>query len=63
MVAQAVAARLPEIAMTPRRALKFSAAFTLAGAAMHYLVTGREEADFNKMITGAVLALASILFL
>ena len=54
---------IPVIAMTPKRALKFSVAFTLAGAAMHYLVSGRKEADFGKMITGAVLALASMLFL
>ena len=53
----------PTIAMTPKRALKFSVAFTLFGAAMHYLVSGRKEADLNKMITGAVLALASLLFL
>ncbi len=49
--------------MTPTRALRFSVAFTLFGAAMHYLVSGRKEADLNKMITGAVLALASLLFL
>jgi len=51
------------VAMTPQRALKFSVAFTLFGAAMHYLVSGRKEADFGKMITGALLALASLLFL
>ena len=53
----------PVIAMSPKRALKFSVAFTLAGAAIHYLVSGRKEANINKMITGAVLALASLLFL
>ena len=65
MVVQTVVAGAltPTISMTPRRALKFSVAFTLFGAAMHYLVSGRKEADFNKMITGAVLALASLLFL
>jgi hypothetical protein len=51
------------ISMTPKRALRFSAAVTLFGASMHYLVSGRKEADINKMITGAVLALASLLFL
>jgi hypothetical protein len=30
---------------------------------MHYLVSGRKEANLSKMITGAVLALASMLFL
>jgi len=53
----------PTISMTPKRALKFSVAFTLFGASMHYLVSGRKEASLNKMITGAVLALASLLFL
>ena len=53
----------PAISMTPKRALKFSVAFTLFGASMHYLVSGRKEADLNKMITGAVLALVSLLFL
>jgi hypothetical protein len=51
------------ISMTPKRALRFSAAITLFGASMHYLVSGRKEANLNKMITGAVLALASMLFL
>jgi hypothetical protein len=64
MVVQAVVAPpAPVIAMTPQRALRFAAAFTLLGAAMHYLVSGRKEADFGKMVTGAVLALASLLFL
>lgn len=51
------------IVMTPKQALKISVAITLFGAAMHYLVSGRKEANLGKMITGAVLALASILFL
>jgi hypothetical protein len=51
------------VSMTPQRALRFSVAFTLFGASMHYLVSGRKEADFGKMITGALLALASLLFL
>jgi hypothetical protein len=67
MVVQTVVAAgqqlTPAISMTPKRALKFSVAFTLFGAAMHYLVSGRKEANFEKMITGAVLALASLLFL
>ena len=65
MVAQTVVAAgpIPTIYMTPRRALRFAAAFTLFGASMHYLVAGRKEADLGKMVTGAVLALASMLFL
>jgi hypothetical protein len=54
---------VPTVSMTPLRALRFSVAFTLFGASMHYLVSGRKEADFGKMVTGAVLALASLLFL
>ena len=66
MVSQMVVANgplVPVISMTPQRALRFSAAFTLFGASMHYLVSGRKEANFGKMIAGAVLALASMLFL
>lgn len=66
MVAQTVVAgagRAATVSMTPQRALRFSVAFTLFGAAMHYLVSGRKEANLSKMITGAVLALASMLFL
>lgn len=66
-VAQAVAdvasGPVPDVYMTPQRALRFSLAFTLFGASLHYLVTGRKEANFGKMLTGAVLALASLLFL
>jgi hypothetical protein len=53
----------PTITMTPKRALRFSAAFTLFGAAMHYLISGRKEANLNKMVTGAVLVMASLLLL
>jgi hypothetical protein len=66
MVVQTVVANgplVPAISMTPQRALRFSVAFTLFGASMHYLVSGRKEANLSKMITGAVLALASMLFL
>ena len=55
--------KLIAFSMTPKRALRFSVAFTLFGASMHYLVSGRKEANLNKMITGAVLAMASLLFL
>ena len=49
--------------LSPARTLRFSAALTLFGAGMHYLVSGRKEASFNKMILGAVLTLASMLVL
>ncbi|MFI5363178.1 MAG: hypothetical protein ACHQ49_14520 [Elusimicrobiota bacterium] len=53
----------PHVSMAPLRALRFSVAFTLFGAGMHYLVTGRKEGDFGRIATGAVLTLASLLFL
>lgn len=53
----------PAIRLSPRYAAKFTAAIVLFGAGMHYLVSGRKEASLNKMITGAMLALASMLFL
>jgi len=53
----------PAIRFTPQYAAKFTVAIVLFGAGMHYLVSGRKEADFSKMVTGAVLALASLLFL
>ena len=56
---------MPEFAvsLTPQRALKFGVAIALFGAAMHYLSSGRKEADLGKMIAGAILALASLFFL
>ncbi|MBI3564220.1 MAG: hypothetical protein HY079_03380 [Elusimicrobia bacterium] len=54
---------MPAIEMTPKFALKWAAAITLFGAGMHYLATGRKEADFERIITGAVLTLASLVFL
>lgn len=53
----------PVFRLTPRYLLKFSVAIVLFGAGMHYLVSGRKEASLNRMITGALLALASLLFL
>lgn len=53
----------PVIRFTPQYAAKFAVAIVLFGAGMHYLVSGRKQADLSRMITGAVLALASMLFL
>lgn len=50
----------PAIALTPKTVGRFALAIVLFGAAMHYLVSGRKEANVSKMITGALLALASI---
>jgi hypothetical protein len=65
MAAPITAPAAPQLAigLTPKQALKFAVALTLFGASMHYLVSGRKEGDLGKMITGAVLALASLLFL
>jgi hypothetical protein len=51
------------VRFTPQYAVKFAIAIVLFGAGMHYLVSGRKEADLGRMITGAILALASMLFL
>lgn len=51
----------PVVRLTPQRALRFAAAITLFGAGMHYLSAGRKDASLSKMMTGAVLALASLL--
>jgi hypothetical protein len=59
----ATSSRTATLSMTPQRALRFSVAFTLFGASMHYLVSGRKEASLNKMITGAILAFLSLLCL
>lgn len=57
------AAQTPFTGLTPKYVGKFSIAVMLFGMSMYYLATGRKEADMGKMITGAVLALASLLFL
>lgn len=53
----------PTIQLTPKYALKWAAALTLFGAGMHYLASGRKDADFGKIVTGAILTLASLAFL
>jgi len=56
-------APLPVFSLTPKYALKWAAALTFFGAGMHYLTTGRKEADFGRIATGAVLTLLSLAFL
>jgi hypothetical protein len=55
----------PAVALrfAPKSAVRIAVAIALFSAAMHYLVSGRKERDLNKMIAGAVLALASLFFL
>lgn len=50
----------PLFRLTPATALRFAASATLTGASMHYLISGRKEANLGKMVIGAVLALASL---
>ena len=51
------------LTLTPKIAFKTAAAAGLVAAALYCLVSGRKQADLGKMIMGAVLALASLLFL
>jgi len=53
----------PLVRLTANTILRFAMATVLFGAAMHYLVSGRKEASMGKMFTGALLVLASLLFL
>jgi len=41
--------------------LKMSASVALGLIGMTFLAAGRKDADFGKMMTGAILALASVL--
>lgn len=50
----------PILSVTPKTVGRFALAVVLFGAAMHYLVSGRKEANLGKMIAGALLALASL---
>lgn len=62
-LARAEDSAAPLVRLTANTALRFAMATVLFGAAMHYLVSGRKEASMGKMITGALLILASLLFL
>jgi hypothetical protein len=54
---------VPAIRLQTQTMLRAAAAIALLGMAMHYLVTGRKEADVSRMILGALLALASLVVL
>lgn len=49
--------------LTPVYAGKLAMAIVCFGAGMHYLSSGRKEANLNKIITGAVLSLLSLALL
>ena len=48
------------VKFSPYVVAKGTASIILAFIAMHYLVTGRRQANFGRMVTGALLALASV---
>lgn len=50
----------PWITVTPQIMGKAAFSIFLMMAGMYYLVTGRREADMSRMITGALLTLASV---
>ena len=50
----------PWIVLTPPVLGKVAVSISLMAAGMHYLVTGRRDADVSRMIVGAILTLASV---
>ena len=50
----------PWISVTPILMGKMALSTMLMAVGMYYLVAGRRDADMSRMITGAVLTLASI---
>ena len=50
----------PWISLTPQVMGKAALSVMLMAMGMHYLTTGRTNADVSRMITGAVLTLASV---
>lgn len=50
----------PWLNVTPGMMEKTAISVPLLAVAMFYLVTGRQQANVGRMITGAILALASV---
>lgn len=50
----------PWISVTPAVMGKTALSVVMMCAGMYYLVSGRRDADASKMITGAILAVASV---
>ncbi len=50
----------PMISITPLIMGKTAFSVMLFAMGMHYLSTGRSEADLSRMVSGAVLTLASV---
>ena len=58
--AEPAARAIPWLNITPGVMTKVSLSVVLMTAGMYYLVTGRREAELNRMILGAVLSIASL---
>ena len=50
----------PWITVTPHVAGRMALSTVLMVIGMHYLVSGRKEANVSRMITGAILTVASV---
>lgn len=50
----------PWIKMTPQAMGKAALSTVLMAIGMFYLTTGRRDASFSRMVTGAILTLASV---
>jgi hypothetical protein len=50
----------PWLNLTPGTMEKAAVSVALMAVAMFYLVSGRQQANVSRMITGAILALASV---
>ncbi|UPT72735.1 MAG: hypothetical protein M0D55_12435 [Elusimicrobiota bacterium] len=50
----------PWLSITPGTMEKVAVSIALMAIAMFYLVSGRQQANVSRMITGAILALASV---
>lgn len=58
--ASASAAGKPWLNVTPSMMERMAIAVPLMAIGMFYLVTGRQRAEMGRMITGAILSLASV---
>ena len=54
------AAVKPWLTLTPQVMARMALSVALMAIGMHYLVSGRKEANVSRMITGALLTVASV---
>jgi hypothetical protein len=50
----------PWLTLTPQLVSRTALSIAMIAIGMHYLVSGRKEADVKRMITGALLTIASV---